>query len=301
MLHSRLVHYIDEVARCGSIRKAAENLNVSSSSINRQIIAYEQTMGHEIFERLPRGVRLTAAGEMLVEHIRGTLKEHEKLLGRFGDMKGLRRTKISVVTLEALTADVIAQVANRFLQRYPFTQVQVDSAPADQITSRVVDGQALLGLGFDIDAKPNTRLLCRVPCSLGVVVGPQHPLATAVTLRLSDCVGHAFALPSLPLTLRIILERVLAAAKVTLHPVVETNSIDLLKSLASMSNVATFLTRADVEMDRVNGRLVFIPITGGRAEFQTLTLIQRESAPLPPAVALFGEELAAFVRQIGDR
>lgn len=301
MLHSRLIHYIDEVARCGSIRKAAENLNVSSSSINRQIIAYEQTLGHEIFERLPRGVRLTAAGEMLIEHIRSTLKEHEKLLGRFGDMKGLRRTKISVVTLEALTGDVIAQVANRFLQRYPFTKVQVESVPADQIASSVINGQALLGLGFDIEPKPNTRIICRTPCSLGVVVGPQHPLATNVTLRLSDCIGYAFALPSQPLTLRLILDRMLSAAKVTLHPIVETNSIDLLKSLSSLSNVATFLTRADVEMDRLNGNLVFIPVTGGREEFQTLTLIQRESAPLPPAVALFAEELSAFVRQIGDR
>jgi DNA-binding transcriptional LysR family regulator len=301
MLHSKLVQYIDQIARCGSIRKAAEHLNVSSSSINRQIIAYEETLGQMIFERLPRGVRLTAAGEMLVEHIRCTLKEHDKLLGRFGDMRGLRRTRVSVVTLEALTVDVIAHVANRFLQRYPFTKVQVDSVPADQIASSVIEGRALLGLGFDLEAKPNTRQLCRVPCSLGVVLSPQHPLAKNVMLRLSDCIGHAFALPSHPLNLRTILERMLAAAKISLHPVVETNSINLLKSLASMSNVATFLTRADVEMERLNGTLVFIPLIGGRAEFQALTLIQRESAPLPPAVALFAEELAAFARQIGDR
>jgi DNA-binding transcriptional LysR family regulator len=301
MLHSRLIHYIDEVARAGSIRRAAERLNVASSSINRQIIAYEEALGQRIFERLPRGVRLTASGEMLVEHIRATLKEHERLLSRYADMKGMRRTTISVATLEALTADVIAQVANRFLQRFPFTRIQVESVPAAQISTTVAGGDAMLGLGFDLQVIPNIRMLCSVPCSLGVVVGSQHPLATSVTLRLSDCVGHAFAMPSTPLTLRQILDRAITRANVTLHPVMETNSIDLLKRLVSMSNVATILTRADVEMDRLSGHLVFIPIVGGRNEVQNLTLIQRESASLSPAVALFAEELAAFVQQIGDR
>ena len=41
MLHSRLLKYLDEVARLGSIRKAALRLNVASSAINRQILALE--------------------------------------------------------------------------------------------------------------------------------------------------------------------------------------------------------------------------------------------------------------------
>ena len=74
MLHSRKLQYIDEIARCGSIRKAAQRLNVASSAVNRQILALEEEFGAPLFERLPRGLRLTAAGEMCVEHIREVLK-----------------------------------------------------------------------------------------------------------------------------------------------------------------------------------------------------------------------------------
>ncbi len=51
MLHSRMLRYLDEVARCGSIRQAAERLNVASSAINRQILALEAELGTPIFHR----------------------------------------------------------------------------------------------------------------------------------------------------------------------------------------------------------------------------------------------------------
>ena len=65
MLHSRLLKYLDEVARLGSIRKASARLNVASSAINRQILALENELGTPIFERMPRRLRLTATGEVL--------------------------------------------------------------------------------------------------------------------------------------------------------------------------------------------------------------------------------------------
>ncbi|MBL0932855.1 MAG: LysR family transcriptional regulator, partial [Alphaproteobacteria bacterium] len=73
MLHGRMLRYLDEIVRSGSIRKASARLNVASSAINRQLLALEAELGAPLFERLPRGLRLTAAGEMLIAHVRQTL------------------------------------------------------------------------------------------------------------------------------------------------------------------------------------------------------------------------------------
>jgi len=51
----RLLIYVDSVARHGSIRKAADALNVASSALNRQILDLETDLGSPLFERLPRG------------------------------------------------------------------------------------------------------------------------------------------------------------------------------------------------------------------------------------------------------
>lgn len=64
--HLRLLTYIDEVARVGSIRKAAERLNITASALNRRVQDIEDELGTKIFERLPRGVRLNADRKSVV-------------------------------------------------------------------------------------------------------------------------------------------------------------------------------------------------------------------------------------------
>lgn len=76
-LHGRMLRYLDEVARCGSIRRAASRLNVSASSINRQLVAPEAEAGVPLFDRLPNRLRMTAAGEVLIAHVRCTLADHD--------------------------------------------------------------------------------------------------------------------------------------------------------------------------------------------------------------------------------
>ncbi len=66
MRHLRILDYVDEVARAGSIRKAAERLNVTASAVNRRIADLEEELGAPLFDRRPRGVQLTAAGEVFV-------------------------------------------------------------------------------------------------------------------------------------------------------------------------------------------------------------------------------------------
>ena len=68
-MHDKLLIYLDEVARQGSIRKAAAVLNVASSSVNRKIISAEQDLGTRLFERIASGVELTDAGAILLEHL----------------------------------------------------------------------------------------------------------------------------------------------------------------------------------------------------------------------------------------
>ena len=67
---SRFSHYFLELARSGSLRKAAEQLHVSASAINRQILQAEEELGMRLFERLPDGMRLTSAGELLLDDLR---------------------------------------------------------------------------------------------------------------------------------------------------------------------------------------------------------------------------------------
>ena len=89
-MHARVLRYLDEVVRCGSIRKAAEKLHVAPTAINRQILELEQNLGTPLFERIHKRLRLTPLGEMVLGHVRQTLREHQLLLSQVEEYKAGR-------------------------------------------------------------------------------------------------------------------------------------------------------------------------------------------------------------------
>ena len=102
MKHLLPLTYIDAVTKAGSIRKAAETLAITSTALNRRILAMEEELGVPIFERLPRGVRLTTAGEILIHHIREQLTDMERVKSQIADLTGERRGHVSIACSQAL-------------------------------------------------------------------------------------------------------------------------------------------------------------------------------------------------------
>ena len=75
MRYMTTIRFIDAVARAGSIRRAADELAITSTALNRRILAVEEELGWPIFERMARGVRLNSAGEIYIHHIRNQLSD----------------------------------------------------------------------------------------------------------------------------------------------------------------------------------------------------------------------------------
>ena len=107
MRHLRFLRYVDEVARAGSIRKAAEQLHVTASAVNRRVMDLEEELGAPLFERRARGVRLTAAGELFVRYIREQSGDVERMKSQIEDLKGLRRGTVRIACSQALALDFL--------------------------------------------------------------------------------------------------------------------------------------------------------------------------------------------------
>jgi DNA-binding transcriptional LysR family regulator len=74
----RQLEYFVAIAEAGSLTGAAERLLVSQPSLSQQMAALERELGGPLLERLPRGVRMTAAGQMLLSEARATLRHSER-------------------------------------------------------------------------------------------------------------------------------------------------------------------------------------------------------------------------------
>jgi len=291
MLHARLLTYLDEVARAGSIRRAADRLGIAASSINRQIIALEAELGVALFERLPRRLRLTAAGEMLIGHVRQTLREEARLRERLLEMQGRRRGVVTLATMAGLATSLVPGAVAWLGANHPHIKLLVRSMSRAEIIAAVLSGDADLGLGYQMPPDPKLRLLAHTTLRLGVVVTPSHPLAMRDTITLGDCIGHRMIIPDRQLTLGELVVAALDRVSVNVDTLVETNSIDLLKLAAEQEDAVTFLNELDVDTERRAGRLVFLPLPAEQMARQELRLFSRARGVLDSAASLLAERL----------
>ncbi|MET0745224.1 MAG: LysR family transcriptional regulator, partial [Microvirga sp.] len=103
MKHLRTLICITDVARSGSVRKSAERLNLTPSALTRKIQAFEEELGTPIFERLAHGMRLNAAGELLVRHLRNQVSDFERVRSQIADLSGVRRGHVAVACSQAFS------------------------------------------------------------------------------------------------------------------------------------------------------------------------------------------------------
>ena len=303
MLHSRKLQYINEIVRCGSIRKAAARLNVASSAVNRQILALEEELGAPIFERLPRGLRLTAAGELCVEHIRDVLKNYEKLESRIRGLKMPQAGKVTLVTTVGLAAGPLPQILARFLEAHPRVRIQLRNDGGSTTINPVLTGEVDIGLGFNIPATPGIRTLANFDVPVGVVLPPGHALSHETgPIDLADVVQEKLVLAQSGTSLRNIIDLALAPVPLPVEPVLETNSSELMKQLVKCGVGLTMLNPLDVISECRAGELVFRPLLEGQLRHQPMKLFARARAPLDAATSLFVEyllqELVGLVQEL---
>jgi len=292
MLHSRLLGYLDEVARTGSIRKAAERVGIAASSINRQILALEEEFGVPIFERLPRRMRLTVAGELLLTHIRTTLREHDRMRARLIDLQGRRRGLVRIATMGGLANTLMPPLVAWMRDHYPSVKLVVRAFPLEGVTAAVIAAEADIGLGYQLPADPKLRVLGRATVRIGAVVAPGHALAATAHpfVSLADCCAFPMVIPDRSLTVGALLADALERADIGVETVVETNSIELLKQAARPGQTVTFLSEVEMAVEAARGELVFLPLRDTELQ-QELRLVARRTMALDATQSHVAEKL----------
>jgi DNA-binding transcriptional LysR family regulator len=285
MLHGRALRYIDEVARQGSIRKAAKVLHIAPSAINRHIIEVEGDLNAQIFERLPRGLKLTSTGELLIAHIRDTLRAHERMRAQVRSLRGLSRGEVTIATMATLAAGRLADVVAQYREAHPLVHVRVMVSDRSGVTEMVASGRAEFALGYNLPQDSRLQRVAEFQHRLGAVVAKEHPLALKKSVRVADCMIYPLVLPDPSSSLRDLVDK-LAPVNAEVIPAVETNSMELMKRVVRQSQHVTFLNRVDVDQELRDGDFAFLPLVGAAGR-QRLSLVHRVRGTLSPASSRF--------------
>ncbi|MDM0067133.1 LysR substrate-binding domain-containing protein [Variovorax sp. J31P207] len=285
-MHAKVVRYFVEVVRAGSIRKAAEQLHVVPTAVNRQILNLEEELGAPLFERIHNTLKLTPVGEIVLAHARSTLRDFDAVRQRIEEVRGLREGEASLATMAGLAGAFLPTVTQRFRAAHPGIRLTLLDLPIAEVLRSVRDGDADLGLAYDVPDSAGFRTLFTSEWPIGAVVPPGHPLTARATTVLSECVGHPLILPAASLSLRPILDGAFRRSAISVAPVIETTSTALMRRLVVQGVGITLLNRLDIDEERRAGSLVFVPLRDAGLSPQTLRLVMRAGGEPEPAATL---------------
>jgi DNA-binding transcriptional LysR family regulator len=170
---------------------------------------------------------------MVLAHVRQTLREHEALQARVAEIKGARRGMVTVATTSGLAGSLLPSLVHDFRQHHPGIVVRVADLPVAGIVAAVEQGDADLGLGYDLPEVAAFRVMASRDWSIGAVVAPGHPLATQPSTRLAECAGYPLILPAPSLSIRALVDDAFARQSVEVTSAVESTSVVLIQRLAA--------------------------------------------------------------------
>jgi DNA-binding transcriptional LysR family regulator len=289
----RLLVYVDAVARHGSIRKAAEALNVASSALNRQILDLETDLGSALFERLPRGVRLTAAGEVFIAYARQALSELKAVESRVEQLRGLVRGQVGIAAVESVAGELLPSAITRFQTEHPNVRFNVRIGAPEDLVSFLIADQVDLILTHYPPPQKHVAVATAAEQALCALMVADHPLAARNELRLRDCLAYPLALGDATLAGRALIEQVLAQASFDLDPRLVSNSVETMKAFARMNGGICFQFRKPGKALIPPGDMIALPLVDPALLQARLILATRRGRVLPIAAAAFVELLKA--------
>jgi DNA-binding transcriptional LysR family regulator len=288
--------YLDAIAEHGSIRKAADALHVASSALNRRILDLEDEVGVPLFERLPRGVRATAAGELFLAYVRRSLKELRHLEAQIDGLRGLARGQVRIAVAESVTGRLLPDAIAEYQGRHPGVSFSVTVDGPQRLRESLLKDRVDLILTHEPLNDTDVVVLADATQPLCALVSPEHPLAGRATLRLHDCLPYPIAMPDETLAARALLDAALQRASVTFEPVFVSNSIESTKVFARTSQAVCFSFHVGRKPD-VSG-MITIPISDPILSEARLKLAGRRGRVLPVAAAAFAEDVVALFESL---
>lgn len=291
---SRFLRYFMAVAQHGSIRKASDELHIAASAIDRQILQGEKQLGTLLFERLPSGLRLTTAGELLLTACRRWTRDFSALTTQIDNLKGLRQGSADIVIPDALTKGFIPSVLGKLRESHPGITVNIHVRTSKDMGEMLINGDADFALMFNPGHMRELFVRAYKEIPLGFITLPDHPVARLQEAHFSICSEYPMVVPAPPLALWRPLELLEAETGIKIHPVARADDIQMIKSLVSEGAGVGILSYLDAYDEVQKKQLAFTPIQNKKLSPVTLALCVDRSRQLSMAARLIISEIEQF-------
>ncbi len=297
-MHAAILKYFCAVARAGSIRKASEELHVATSALSRQIQKLEEELGTQLFERLPKGLRLTRAGEEVLRHADSTLLEFDLLKSEIAALRGIQSGQVRIVSLDSLLVKFLPEQILAFHKAHPGVEFRVQSGAHGRVTTMVAEGDADLGITFNISHPDDTKIVHDVAMPLMAMVSKSHPLASKSSVTLSECAQYNLLLQMDTEPIRTLIDVELSVLQRSGRILVTSNHLTMLLPMVKSGLGVAFYTPIGMLDELAAGDVVGVPLEGTKLGALRLGVLVPRRRQMTHAAQAMMEQLGTALAEL---
>lgn len=281
------------VAETGSLSAAARIKNISQPVISIHVRNLEDHFGIALLDRYGRGVKLTEAGELLVQKIRLVLYSVRELNEALEELKGLERGHLRLGASTTPGVYVLPRLLGQFKKQYPGIEMDLQISNTAQVERWVSENILTLGV---IGKKPESHFLEATPFlrdELVLITSPKHVLSKRRSVQMKELANYPFIVREQGSNTRQTYEEALNRQKTKLDVVLELGSTEAIKQAVAADLGISIVSPLSIQWEARQKMIHAVRVAGGELVRQ-FHIISLRDKHLSPATKRFLEKLERF-------
>lgn len=258
----RQLEILRAVAQTGSFTSAGQQLHLSQSAVSRQILLLEEELREQLFLRLGRKIRITAAGTTLLGLSQRMFEDLERTRAIILESQQTVSGTLRLVGGMTVCLYVFPALLKAFRREHPAVDVKLIPGPTPRLIRQLRGGTADLGL---LTLPVDDPHLVSVPVmreELLLVTAPTHPLGRRKRITPQDLIGQPFVLFEAGSNSRRAIEEFFVREQIAPKVVTETENVEIIKALVQIGMGITIIPYQAVAREVRAGQLFCARIVG---------------------------------------
>jgi DNA-binding transcriptional LysR family regulator len=295
-LLSTSLRYFLAVAETGSVSRAAARLCVASSAVSRQIAKLEELLGGRLFDRRPRGMVLSSAGERVAAYAR-TLGADAKCLAEELRGRPAEPMTVRLAYTDGFANWFIPAVIEEYQRMFRDTQFDLYVGSPKEVTERVTRGESDLGIKYSMTPENGTIVEYSLQAPVYAFVGASHPLAVRTAVSLIDVLAYPIAISGPATTVRQLFDRCCVSERRYVEPAVVSNTLAGVTPMLKESNIIILAGYLAIRPDRHQGAVAVLPFTNPEMRRRNAIVISNTATSMTAPVDSFKKHLNSALKK----
>ncbi len=248
------------IAEEGSVSRGAERLFISQPAVSKQLAVLEASLKTKLFERNPKGVRLTPSGTLLLGYVQRLSALEREAEQAMAEMQGLARGTLTVGASLTVGAYVMPELLAEFRRRYPNVTLTLEIANTESIQERLRAGELDLGMTEGLGDAPDLDAVVFGEDELVAIAPPGHPLLSEAPVTAERLCREPLILREPGSGTRAVLERALRERGLAAQPLMSLGSTEAIKRAVAAGAGLAVVSRLAIGLEVETGRLAVLPL-----------------------------------------